>query len=182
MGLLTLSLLKEFAIRDTFIETGSQEGWTFYTAKEHGFGTMYGIELMEEFFVTSLNKFKDDENINLFLGESPDILGSLCPFLDKPATFWLDAHASGPGIPGGKYGGCPLVQELEAIKTSPCNTHVIMIDDVRLFGTSEWDFLPKEKVLEAIYNINPDYKIVYVDGVEDHAIFKNDILIASVFI
>lgn len=180
MGTIRLQLLKDYAVGSTFIETGSQEGWTFYVAKEHGFDTMYGIELMEEFFVHSVGRFKDETNINIFLGESPDILGSLCPFLSEPSTFWLDAHASGPDIPGGKYGGCPLIQELEAINTSPCKNHVIMIDDVRLFGSHQWDYLEKQKVIDMLYTINPDYKLLYVDGEEDGT-FPDDILIATTF-
>ncbi len=181
MGTIRLPLLNQYATGNTFVETGSQEGWTFYVAKEYGFNTMYGIELMEEFYITSVEKFKDDKNINLFLGESPDILTELCPFLDQPVTFWLDAHASGPNIPGGKYGGCPLIQELEAIATSPCKDHVIMIDDVRLFGSNEWDYLEKQRVIDLILNINDNYTIVYADGEEDGT-FPNDILIATTHI
>jgi hypothetical protein len=181
MGTVRLQLFKDYAVGSTFIETGSQYGITFYAAKEYGFDTIYGIELMEEFFVDSMNRFKDDSTIHQFLGESPDILTSLCPFLDKPVTFWLDAHASGPNIPGGKYGRCPLVQELQAINLSPCKNHVIMIDDIRIFGTNEWDFLEKQPVLDELFKINPNYKIAYTDGEEDGT-FPNDILIASIFI
>ena len=101
--------------------------------------------------------------------------------LTEPATFWLDAHASGPNIPGGKYGSCPLVQEIEAINLSPCKDHVIMIDDNRLFGSHEWDYLDKQKVIDALYAINPNYKLVYENGEEDGRL-PNDILIASTFI
>jgi len=181
MGTIRLQLLKDYAVGSTFIETGSQEGWTFYVAKDYGFNTMYGIELMEEFFQHSVERFNGEENIHLFLGESPDILTSLCPSLFEPATFWLDAHASGPNIPGGKYGACPLVQELQAINLSPCKDHVIMIDDARLFGTHGWDFLEKQAILDELYKINPNYKIVYADGEEDGT-FPDDILIASTFI
>jgi hypothetical protein len=55
----------------------------------------------------------------------------------------------------------------------------LFIDDVRLFGNHEWDFLEKEKVIEAIYNINPNYKLSYVDGTEDGT-FPNDILVATI--
>ena len=103
----------------------------------------------------------------------------MCPSLIESATFWLDAHASGPNLPGGKYGGCPLLQELNAINLSPCKDHVLFIDDVRLFGTHEWDFLLKEKVIEAIFNINPNYQISYIDGHEDGT-FPNDILVATI--
>jgi hypothetical protein len=181
MGTIRLQLLKDYAVGSTFVETGSQEGWTFYTAKDYGFDTMYGIELMEEFFVHSTERFKDESNIHIFFGESPDILSNLCPSLTEPTTFWLDAHASGEDIPGGKYGPCPLVQELEAIATSPCKNHTIMIDDVRLFGTHEWDYIDLQTVIDLILTINSNYKITYADGEEDGT-FPNDILIASVYI
>ncbi len=178
MGTIRKSLLEQYAVGDTFVETGSQEGWTFYVAKEYGFGTMYGIELMEKFFIHSTERFKDESNIHIFFGESPDILTGLCPLLTEPATFWLDAHASGPDIPGGKYGPCPLIQELEAIATSPCKDHVIMIDDIRLFGTNEWDYVDQQTIINLLYKINSKYNITYADGEEDGT-FPNDILIAT---
>lgn len=181
MGTIRLTLLEKYAKGNTFVETGSMEGWTMNIASHFGFETMYGIELMEKYFTFSVDLQKDKDNVHFFLGESPDILGSLCPFLNEPATFWLDAHGSGIHIPGGKYGRCPLVQELEAIATSPCKDHVLMIDDIRLFGTHEWDYVSKESVLEMIYKINPNYKLAYADGEEDGSL-PDDILIASVFI
>ena len=150
-------------------------------ANAHGFKTMHGIELMQKYYDFSVEQFKDNPNIHFYLGESPDVLPMLVENLTEPATFWLDAHASGPNIPGGKYGGCPLVQEIEAINLSPCKDHVIMIDDTRLFGSHEWDYLDKQKVIDALYAINPNYKLVYEDGEEDGRL-PNDILIASTFI
>lgn len=152
-----------------------------YAAIEYGFTTMHGIELMQKYYDFSASLLKDHDNIKLWLGESPDILPQITQELHEPATFWLDAHASGPSIPGGKYGACPLVQELQAINLSPCKNHVIMIDDTRLFGTREWDFLAKQAALDEIFKINPNYKITYADG-EDDGTFPDDILIASTFI
>lgn len=181
MGTIRLQLLKDYAVGSTFIETGSMEGWTMNVASIHGFEVMHGIELMQRYYDFSLELQKDKPNVHFWLGESPDILPKLVENLTEPATFWLDAHASGPGIPGGKYGACPLVQELQAINLSPCKNHVIMIDDTRLFGTHGWDFLEKQSVLDELFKINPNYKITYADGEEDGA-FPNDILIASTFI
>lgn len=181
MGTIRLQLLNDYAVGTTFIETGSMEGWTMHTALEYGFETMHGIELMQKYYDFSVDLLKNHNNIHLWLGESPDILPKIVENLTEPATFWLDAHASGPSIPGGKYGGCPLVQEIEAISLSPCKDHVIMIDDTRLLGTHEWDYLDKQKVIDALYAINPNYKIVYADGEEDGTL-PNDILIASTFI
>ena len=179
MGALNLKYLKTYATGNTFIETGSWSGWTLVIAKNFGFTDIYGIELHPDWVQYTKDRFKDDPTIKILAGESPDVLRELCPTLTEPATFWLDAHASGPNLPGGKYGGCPLVQELEAINLSPCKDHTLFIDDVRLFGNHEWDFLEKEKVIEAIYNINPNYKLSYVDGMEDGT-FPNDILVATI--
>jgi hypothetical protein len=74
-----------------------------------------------------------------------------------------------------------LVKEIEAIAQSPCKEHVLIIDDIRLFDTFDWDFVSKDSVLEAIYKINPNYKLAYADG-EETGELPNDILIASVFI
>ena len=179
MGTLTLPKLQKWAKGNTFIETGSMEGWTMLVAVEYGFETMHGIELIPEYYNYSLNLLKDYPNVHFWLGESPDILPSLVGSLEEPATIWLDAHASGPNILGGKYGGCPLVQELKAIESSPCKEHLLLIDDVRLLGSNEWDFVSKDQVLEAIYKINPSYKITYIDG-EDDGSFPEDILVAYV--
>ena len=164
MGALNLKYLKTYATGNTFIETGSWSGWTLVIAKNFGFTDIYGIELHPDWVQYTKDRFKDDPTIKILAGESPDVLRELCPTLTEP---------------GGKYGGCPLVQELEAINLSPCKDHTLFIDDVRLFGNHEWDFLEKEKVIEAIYNINPNYKLSYVDGMEDGT-FPNDILVATI--
>lgn len=179
MGTITLKKLKEHAVGNTFIETGSQEGWTFPVAKEFGFNRIVGIEFNQTPYNFSIEKFKHIEGLEVYLGESPDILDEICPELVEPCTFWLDAHASGPYLSGGKYGSCPLVHELRSINRSPCKEHVLLLDDVRLLGTSEWDDLKLSSVIEAIYKINPNYKITYIDG-EDDGSFPNDIMVVKI--
>jgi hypothetical protein len=181
MGTVRYSLLADYAKGNIFIETGCQEGWTFYPAKQFEFTKMYGIELMPSFYDISVARFAGDDSISIIKGESPDVLRELCPTINEQVTFWLDAHASGPDIPGGKYGPCPLIQEIEAIALSPYKDHVIMIDDIRLFGTQEWDYIDRQTVIDLLLSINCNYKIVYADGEEDGT-FPNDILIASTFI
>jgi len=181
MGNIRLPLLKQYSVGDTFIETGSMKGWTMKVAARHGFKVMHGIELMQNFYDCSIELHKNKSNVHFWLGESPDILTDLVKNLTTPATFWLDAHACGPDIPGGKYGPCPLIQEIEAIALSPCKDHVIMIDDVRLFGTREWDYIDRQAVIDLLLSINCNYKIVYAAG-EENGTFPNDILIASTFI
>lgn len=178
MGRLNLGFLEAFSKGDTFVETGCLSGWTLDLAKQFKFSKLYGIELHPHWVSFCIDRFKNDSNVVILAGESPDQLSNLCPTLTEPATFWLDAHASGPDLPGGKYGGCPLVYELEAIAKSPCKDHVIFIDDVRLFGGIEWDFLSKDKVIEAVYKINKNYHISYLDGSEDGTL-PNDIMLVT---
>jgi hypothetical protein len=78
-------------------------------------------------------------------------------------------------VPGGRYGGSPLIQELQAIGEHHIKNHIIIIDDVRLFGSEEWSGLQKEQVIDSILNINYKYRITYIDG---H--IPGDIMIARV--
>ena len=179
MGCLSLSHLNNFAKGKIFVETGSFQGWTLHRAKNFGFSEIYGIELHPKWAAHCKEQFKDDNTIKILEGESPDILTQFCPTLLDRTTFWLDAHDSGPDLPGGKYGRCPLIEELRAISLSPIKNHVLMIDDIRLLNTHNFDFLQMEQLMEAIYAINPDYNITYTDGEEDGT-WPNDILIATI--
>jgi len=197
MGNLTIEKLNKWAKGSTFVETGSCEGWTIPVALEHGFKKIHGIELNPELYNFSLNlsgplfdsngnnignaPLKDHPNVKLWLGDTVELMDEICETLDEQTTFWLDAHESGPTMPRGKYGPCPLLQELKSIKKSPRNDHVIMIDDVRILDTWEWNFITKESVIKLIYEINKDYIITYIDGTDpdcEYGYLPNDILVA----
>jgi hypothetical protein len=81
--------------------------------------------------------------------------------------FWLDGH---------EYHDIPLVEELNQIKSLKRNDHIIMIDDVRMFGTEIWGGFQLQTVLDLIMEINPEYKISYLDSYNQ----QSDILIATV--
>lgn len=70
--------------------------------------------------------------------------------------------------------------ELEQIKKHPIKTHTIMIDDVRLFGSPEFDFITLDKVKKKLKEINSDYTFEYADSKIKGKIQKNDILIAKI--
>lgn len=181
MGSLYTKTLELYGKGQTFIETGSHYGYALETARQYGFDIVHGIELKEELYLYCKDRFANDLKVKMWLGDSVDVLKELMPGLTTPATLWLDAHASGPDLPGGVYGGSPLLKEIESIALSPCKEHVLLIDDCRLFGSHEWDFVSKDSVLEAIFKINPSYRITYMDG-EPDGTFHNDIMIASTFL
>ena len=76
----------------------------------------------------------------------------ILPTIDTDATFWLDAHDEG--------GGVPLFEELGLIKgLFKNNTSTIIMDDISLYisdkGLKELQTIIKE--------INPDYNFELID-------------------
>jgi hypothetical protein len=174
MGAITIECLSKFNNKNTFIETGSYLGDAIQTALDFGFKNIHSIELKKEFFENCVERYKNFKNVKLWQGESSDCITEIIKNENNQIVFWLDAHASGP-VPGGRYGGSPLIQELQAIGEHHIKNHIIIIDDVRLFGSEEWSGLQKEQVIDSILNINYKYRITYIDG---H--IPGDIMIARV--
>jgi len=69
----------------------------------------------------------------------------------------------------------PILNELQNIKNHHINTRTILIDDVRLFGTNEFDFVTEGMILQALISINPEFNLYYQDGYQ-----RNDVLVAEV--
>lgn len=172
---LKIDYLKKHGNGRIFVETGTYMGQTVELLKDlPDFSEINSIELNEELANLAKIKFADDEKVKIWQGDSIDVLQTIISKTNEPMTFWLDAHASG-NIKGGRSGGSPVLDELKAIKASPIKTHTIMIDDVRLFGSAEWSYVKLEDALKLIEEINPNYKISFLDGQ-----VKNDILCASI--
>lgn len=167
--------LRKYGNGDVFIETGTYIGETVdMVLKTNLFKTIHTIELNEQLWQDATEKYKNEESVILWQGDSIDRLKSIVESLKGPATFWLDAHASG-NLVGGKSGGSPVLDELDIIASSPIKEHTIIIDDCRLFGSAEWSGVRKEDAIERIMKINPKYYIHYLDG---HV--RNDVLWATV--
>jgi hypothetical protein len=167
MPQLTIEHLTRFSKKFNFIETGTYKGDTVQTAIEYGFNEVHSIEIEPNLFKECQNRFKDNKNVHIWNGDSPDVLReNIIPSLKEPSTFWLDAHRSmALQTPGSdKYGRCPLLHELDAISESPIKNHLIIADDVRLFGTIGWGYLKKEDYIEKLMKINPNYVLEYLDG------------------
>jgi len=138
-----------------FVETGTHLGGSVDVALELGFEKIFSCEIMEDRFNHCMDKFKDNENVYLWNGTSlscfPEIVGNL----DQKSLFWLDAHGEG--------GGVPTFEELDIIASSPIKNHSILIDDVPVYFSEN-----KEELKQKILSINPDYKIVEYQTINDH--------------
>ena len=104
-------------------------------------------------------------------GDSAERLKDVLDEVDDKCAFWLDAHAGAKGAYARGEVDCPLIQELELIKSHHIKDHVIAIDDAHLFGQKQmkdgeivcdYSKITKEVVGNMIKSINKDYIIDYV--------------------
>lgn len=160
---LNLDYLSRYGNGKVFIETGTYMGDTVKLALNAGYEKIHSIELDPELYDRAFDMFKHNDHISIWFGDSIDCLKNILESLDEPATFWLDAHASGDLV-GGKSGGSPVVDELKLIKNHGKNYHTIFIDDKRLFGSAEWSFVKEDDAMNLLKEINPEYNIYYLDG------------------
>lgn len=174
----TKTQLSQF-VTDTFIETGTYYGETAIIASNLGFKNIISIELQPHLLSIARDLSKG-HNIKFYLGDSPTILEEILPQIDTRITFWLDAHIdAGNLIPGvtPEIRKCPLIEELRIISKLKRNDHIILIDDVRLFGEKEnWGHqLTLQSIIDELYKINSNYKISFIDGY-----IYDDIIVASI--
>jgi len=160
-----------------FIETGTWEGHGVLLADMAGcFKEIHTIELSEYFYAK--NKIGEVNHTNppvyVWFGDSGTVLGEVLKKMNEPATIWLDAHYSGNDTAKGES-NTPVLRELECIKNHPIKTHTILIDDVRLFETAEFDNISLNTVISKLKEINPSYVIYRADALN----IPGDILIAK---
>ena len=148
-------------------------------AADLGFKKIITVELQERLYLESKELSKDYPQIEFYLGDSPQIMKEILPTVEGRITFWLDAHIDGgnyvPGVTP-EIRQCPLYEELDFLKTLTRKDHTIIIDDMRIIGVLGWGVgTYKEELIRKLKEINPDYRISFIDGYE-----PNDILVAQV--
>lgn len=164
-------LLKKYLNR-VFVETGTEKGAGVMMALEAGFDQILSMEVNPEFHRQSMERFRHNPKVRLFVGNSGQLMGDVIKNINEPITFWLDAH--------GETNGTPILAELETIAAHPVKTHTILVDDMRIYRErSTWariSQVSEDDVLRAVKGINPDYEIGYEDDQWD----SRDILVARV--
>jgi hypothetical protein len=118
-----------------FVETGTHLGDTLaYMANDKKIHCV-SIELAEYYYQLAKGRFGSYTNVALLHGDGGALMPTVVNQLTAPALFWLDGHYSG-GLTAQGESDTPVSAELTAILTSPCKTHVILIDDARCFDGS----------------------------------------------
>ena len=155
----------------TFVETGSYQGTTIAKALSV-FDEIHSIELSPDFFEQCQRRFAANPNVHLYLGDSAKHLAGILSRINEPCLIWLDAHfVEG----GGGLGANPLLNEIATVMASPIS-HLVLIDDVRLFGSSDDTYIPSMATVKAAFQDSTRrYRFSLVTG---HRQYPNDILIA----
>jgi hypothetical protein len=126
-------LARQYQLK-VLVETGTFLG-DMVRAMRDRFREIYTIELSDELYERAKRKFDGQPHIHCLNGDSPSLLTSILRRMGEPCLFWLDGHYSGPGT-AGSHRPCPVMEELTSIAAHTVKSHVILIDDARLFNAS----------------------------------------------
>jgi hypothetical protein len=173
---LNLQILSKYKT-ECFVETGTYNGDGVNIAIQCGFPLVKSIELYRENYERCVKKFENHKEVSLFHGSSAEILEDVISDINVRCTFWLDAHFSGKRTAKGLNGErTAILDEIKQIANHKRKDHIIMIDDIREFGTENFDYITLKNAQEEILKINPNYLFQYDTG---DTRFENDILIAT---
>lgn len=159
---LTVELLNQ-NMNPVFIETGTNWGAGVYVAIMAGFDEIITIEKNRQLSKEATIRFMDYENVLCLCGDSSEELATALKGIETPITFWLDAH---------EFHQIPLLKELEIIKARNNPDDIIMIDDVRMFNSENWDKIGLDAVLALLPEGNETTFSNSING-------ENDILISK---
>jgi hypothetical protein len=121
---------KQYGLR-SLVETGTYRGGMIATVKRD-FDEIYSIELSDKLHAVARERFAKDKHVTLICGDSGEELPRVVERLACPALFWLDAHYSGGETAKGIEGN-PIMREIACVLKDR-KAHVILVDDMRLFG------------------------------------------------
>lgn len=133
-----------------FIETGTGGGDSLEWASGFPFDALYSCEIEPLLAVGAIARFAPEQRAVIVRSDSETFLRMVCRPDLPPALVWLDAH-----FPGADFGlrdyqadgipeniRLPLRAELEIIRTRDRRADVILIDDLRLIESGEYEAGP----------------------------------------
>jgi len=152
-------------VNSYFVETGTNLGAGVDLALQLDFRSVISIEKDQTFFEQASAKFKDNTRVRLHLGDSRNIMPTICQEACLPCFFWLDAHYTDDTE-------SPLFHDLSSIVKRNYPHDIIAIDDIRLVRErAQWG--AKITIGDITDIIGKKYHILYTDSRRN----QNDILI-----
>ena len=80
---LTLDILKQYKMYNSFVETGTSEGEGVALAVECGFSPIFSIETILEKYVKCLKRFENNKDVFLLYGDSTKWMDNLVKSLSS---------------------------------------------------------------------------------------------------
>ena len=151
--------------RKIFVETGTHIGDGVQVALDVGFEKVYSIEINENRFKKSSERFRNNKKVNLIKGDAKEEFIKILKQIQEPATIWLDAHTATDAS---------IMEELEALQQHPIKNHIILIDDAIDF-TRVYEKIRFNDLTGGIKKINPNYHLSLIDNTH----YTNNILLAQ---
>jgi hypothetical protein len=165
-----------------FVETGTFHGDGIYRALNHGFSKVISIEIFEPLYTKAQMTFQKEigeGKVELFLGDSADVIGEAISKIDEPIMYWFDAHDQTMNDAGVGALKCPIIKELQKImevrSLAQRRLDTLMIDDMRLIENISvgWD-IDMTEFYKTIWQFNPDFRLARERGFIDHDIIRCD--------
>jgi hypothetical protein len=131
----------------TFVETGTARGDSLaYAASHPEFSQLFSCEIEPLLAAGACCRFNEDQRIQIMRTDSGQFMQMISLMDFAPALFWLDAHYPGAGFGLAEYDAdipetirLPLGRELNHIKKNRNGQDVILIDDLRIYETGEYE-------------------------------------------
>ncbi len=152
-------ILNDYAARyglRTLVETGTFLG-DMVERMRGTFAQVHSIELSETLHRRAQARFAGVSNVHLHQGDSAAVLPALLSTQHAPCLFWLDAHYSG-GPTARAAIDTPIMAELTLIFSHPVRTHVILVDDARLFVGAD-GYPTIGELRDFVGRTRPDYEL-----------------------
>jgi len=148
--------------RCTMVETGTAVGETALWASKV-FDEVITVEYMDDLYRSCFERFWEESNIKLIHGDSAEWIDLIVHNVEEDAVWFLDAHdvnRSDGLLPPEET---PVYKEILAI-CKAVYSHIILVDDLRLFGTGGYPSI------EEIVELCATWSCI-VDIVEDQDLF-----------
>lgn len=134
-----------------FVETGTHYANTIQHLLNE-FEEIHSIELSIPFYNRAKTIFEKNDKVKLYQGDSMYVLPEVLKKINSPCVFFLDGHYSSEDTAKGEK-EVPLLEELESIMKEFQNECLIIIDDLRLFGTThseDWGEVNEDSVQKIV--------------------------------
>jgi hypothetical protein len=151
-----------------FVETGTNYANTIQHLMDE-FDEFHSIELSTPFYNRAKTIFEKNDRVNLYHGDSTYVLPHVLEKINQPCIFFLDGHYSSEDTARGEK-DVPLLEEMSSINDKFTHQCLIIIDDLRLFGTThseDWGSITEESILNSVSN-----RIERVEKINDRFVIK----------